>query len=143
MKASRHIGRLICIFGCGGDRDATKRPRMGRIASDLADEVVITSDNPRREQPGAIITQILSGIDTNQRTHIRIHEDRAIAIATTIDEVREGDVIIIAGKGHETMQILPDGKGGTFTIHFDDREVARAALQDRRAAQSHGKAGKP
>ncbi len=146
MKASRHSGRLICIFGCGGDRDATKRPRMGRVASDLSDEVVITSDNPRREKPGAIIDQILAGIDSNHRQHVRIHEDRATAISTTIDEAREGDVIIIAGKGHETYQILPDGKGGTRTIHFDDREVARAALQDRRAAHSQksdGKAGKP
>ena len=123
---------LWCIFGCGGDRDETKRPRMGRVVSELADHVVISSDNPRTESPSSIINQVLTGIDVNQRDKVRVQADRAQAIEDTILSAAPGDVIVIAGKGHETEQILPDGEGRTRTVHFDDREHARSALRERR-----------
>jgi UDP-N-acetylmuramoyl-L-alanyl-D-glutamate--2,6-diaminopimelate ligase len=139
MKSSRHAGRLICIFGCGGDRDRTKRPRMGRVASQLADVVVITSDNPRTESPGAIIDEILTGIEPAQRSHVHIHADREEAIRSTIAAARSGDVVLVAGKGHETYQILPDGKGGTRRIDFDDCQVARDALSSRSRSEETGR----
>jgi UDP-N-acetylmuramoyl-L-alanyl-D-glutamate--2,6-diaminopimelate ligase len=125
-------GRLWVIFGCGGLRDTSKRPRMGRTAAELADVVVVTSDNPRTERPSEIIDQVLAGIPGHLRPKVNVQPDRARAIASAISEARVGDVIIIAGKGHETEQILPDGKGGTTTIHFDDAEHARTALANRR-----------
>lgn len=121
-------GRLWVVFGCGGDRDRTKRPKMGAAACELADRVVITSDNPRREEPDAIIQEILAGIDPSKRARATIEPDREKAIRLAITEAAAGDLIIIAGKGHEDYQILPDGKGGTHKVHFDDREHARAAL---------------
>ncbi len=127
-------GRLWVVFGCGGDRDTTKRPRMGLAAVELADRVVITSDNPRSERPGDIIDQILSGLTKAQRHEIEVHPDRARAIRLAIEEARPGDVIVIAGKGHETEQILSDGAGGLQRTHFDDREIARAILAERRPA---------
>ncbi len=121
-------GRLLVVFGCGGDRDRSKRPRMGSVGSRLADRVLVTSDNPRTEQPGAIIDEILAGVPAERRDRVSVDVDRARAIARAIGEARAGDVVLIAGKGHETYQILPDGRGGTVTRHFDDRDEARSAL---------------
>lgn len=136
--------KLWCIFGCGGNRDQTKRPRMGQAVAQFADHIVISSDNPRTELPSAIIDQVLGGIDVSERSRVRVQADRAKAIKSSIMDARPGDVILIAGKGHETEQILPDGMGGTRTIHFDDREHARAALRERRLrsqAQHQQRAG--
>ncbi len=113
-------GRLICVFGCGGDRDRAKRPLMGRVVSRLADRALVTSDNPRSEEPGAIIDEILAGMDGEEE----VEPDRAAAIARAIEEAEEGDVVVIAGKGHEQGQELSDR-----TIPFDDREVARDVLR--------------
>ncbi len=121
-------GRLWVVFGCGGDRDRTKRPRMGAVAARMADVVVITSDNPRREEPGAIIAEIRSGIESGLRGKVTELPEREEAIRHAVAGARAGDIVLIAGKGHEDYQILPDGRGGTVTRHFDDREVARAAL---------------
>jgi UDP-N-acetylmuramoyl-L-alanyl-D-glutamate--2,6-diaminopimelate ligase len=127
---AKHEGaRLWCVFGCGGDRDTTKRPRMGLAASELADVIVVTSDNPRTERPSDIVDHILAGIPAHRRDAMIVQVDRARAIHAAIEGAREGDVIVIAGKGHEIEQILPDGKGGTIRTHFDDREVARDALR--------------
>ncbi len=127
LEATRPFvrGRLICVFGCGGDRDRTKRPQMGRIAADLADWPVVTSDNPRTENPEAIVGDILAGVPVNVQPTVEV--DRRTAIQRALSEARAGDCIVIAGKGHEDYQIL-----GTTKIHFDDREEARAALTSRR-----------
>jgi UDP-N-acetylmuramoyl-L-alanyl-D-glutamate--2,6-diaminopimelate ligase len=117
--------RLLCVFGCGGDRDRGKRPRMGEIASRLADVTIVTSDNPRSEQPQAIIDEILEGIDGP----VEVEPDRATAIAHALEEATEGDVVLVAGKGHEQGQEFAD-----CTIPFDDREVAREALRRLQAA---------
>lgn len=130
--------RLWAVFGCGGDRDKTKRPRMGKGASELADVVIVTSDNPRTERPGDIIDEILAGVAAGHRHKVSVQADRARAIRHAIEQAASGDVVLIAGKGHETEQILPDGNGGTIRTHFDDREVARAALRERRTAKSGG-----
>lgn len=124
-------GRLWAVFGCGGDRDRTKRPRMGCVAASIADRVVVTSDNPRRERPSDIIDQVLSGVASEHRHKVEVQADRARAIRHAIESATPGDVIVIAGKGHETEQILPDGQGGTIRTHFDDREVARTILLER------------
>lgn len=123
-------GRLWVVFGCGGDKDATKRPRMGLAAAELADLVVVTSDNPRTEKPGAIVDQILAGIPPSLRGKVSVQIDRARAIRYVLEHAAPGDVVVIAGKGHETEQILPDGSGGTIKVHFDDREVARTLLDE-------------
>lgn len=125
-------GRLWCVFGCGGDRDRTKRPRMGKVACELADRVVVTSDNPRTEQPEAIIAEIRSGMTTGT-AQVVVEADRERAIQLAMQQAQPGDVVIIAGKGHEDYQILPDPArpGATVTRHFDDREVARGALRAR------------
>ena len=125
LKSAREIaGRdLITVFGCGGDRDRSKRPQMGRIAAELADLVVVTSDNPRSEEPEAIIQEILAGIAPGDLSRIQAVPDRRTAIATALSLAQERDVVVIAGKGHETYQIFKD-----TTIHFDDREIARAIL---------------
>jgi UDP-N-acetylmuramoyl-L-alanyl-D-glutamate--2,6-diaminopimelate ligase len=112
-------GRVICVFGCGGDRDREKRPVMGRIASTLADVAIVTSDNPRSEDPLAIIDEILSGAP-----ELEVEPDRRTAIARAIESAREGDVVLIAGKGSEPGQEI----GGTVQP-FDDREVARELLR--------------
>jgi UDP-N-acetylmuramyl-tripeptide synthetase len=114
-------GRLICVFGCGGDRDHSKRPRMGRIAADLADLAVVTSDNPRTEEPRAIVDMVLEGVRAGTpREQPIVEVDRRRAIAAAVAAARPGqDVVLIAGKGHEDYQIL-----GKTKIHFDDREVA-------------------
>ncbi|XTZ19446.1 MAG: Mur ligase family protein, partial [cyanobacterium endosymbiont of Rhopalodia fuxianensis] len=114
-------GRMICVFGCGGDRDRTKRPLMGRIASQLADVCIVTSDNPRTEEPQRILADILEGISDS--VNPIVISDRAEAINQAIQRAKSGDGVLIAGKGHENYQIL-----GTEKIHFDDREQARKAL---------------
>ena len=123
-------GRLICVFGCGGDRDRTKRPQMGAIAADLADQVVVTSDNPRTEDPLQILADVVAGIPVGSPggRPVVVEGDRATAIATAIADAAPGDLVLIAGKGHEDYQIL-----GTTKIHFDDREEAEKALRSRRA----------
>ncbi|MFM2303174.1 MAG: hypothetical protein RLZZ135_581 [Cyanobacteriota bacterium] len=114
-------GKVICVFGCGGDRDRTKRPQMGKIAAELADLVIVTSDNPRTEDPAGIIKDVMAGI--SRTAGVEVIADRAAAIARAIEIARSGDGVLIAGKGHEDYQIL-----GTEKIHFDDREQARTAL---------------
>jgi UDP-N-acetylmuramoyl-L-alanyl-D-glutamate--2,6-diaminopimelate ligase len=125
LKAAKEIttGRLIVVFGCGGDRDKGKRPIMGRIAAELADRVVITSDNPRSEKPEDIIAEILAGVPEHKRGKVSVIVDREEAIQNAIHSALPGDMVLIAGKGHEDYQIFADR-----TIHFDDREVARKAL---------------
>ena len=135
--------KLWAVFGCGGDKDRTKRPRMGHAAAELADRVVVTSDNPRTERPSAIIDEVLSGIPESDRARVVIQADRARAIRHAIAEAEPGDVVVIAGKGHETEQILPDGAGGTLKVQFDDREVARAALAERCAARPKAEGAGP
>jgi UDP-N-acetylmuramoyl-L-alanyl-D-glutamate--2,6-diaminopimelate ligase len=132
QEAPARPGRLIVVFGCGGDRDTTKRERMGAAAAQLADVIYVTSDNPRSERPSAIIDQILAGIPKDQREHVHVHPDRARAIRMAIEGAQPNDVIVIAGKGHETEQILSGGGGGLIRTHFDDREAARAILAERR-----------
>jgi UDP-N-acetylmuramoyl-L-alanyl-D-glutamate--2,6-diaminopimelate ligase len=112
---------MICVFGCGGDRDRTKRPKMGKIGAELADIAVVTSDNPRTEDPEQILKDVLAGIPDSIKPIVIA--DRAKAIHTAILEAKPGDGVLIAGKGHEDYQIL-----GTEKIHFDDREQARNAL---------------
>ncbi len=116
-------GRLICLFGCGGDRDRTKRPRMARAVCAGADVAVVTSDNPRTEDPLRIISDIMTGVRADGACRILVEPDRARAIALAIAEAREGDVILLAGKGHEDYQII-----GTQRRDFDDRRQARDAL---------------
>ena len=124
LKTAREItpqnGKLICLFGCGGDRDATKRPKMGAIAQKLADKIIITSDNPRTEDPQQIITDIIAGLQSVDPEIVTVEPDRGEAIALLKTVANNNDVVLIAGKGHEDYQILKDK-----TIHFDDREEAR------------------
>jgi UDP-N-acetylmuramoyl-L-alanyl-D-glutamate--2,6-diaminopimelate ligase len=119
-----HPRRLLLLFGCGGDRDRTKRPLMGRVAEDGSDFVVITSDNPRGEDPRSIIAEIEQGLKGSP-AHYLIEPDRRGAIHSLLRMAQPGDLVILAGKGHETYQILAGG-----TIHFDDREEARWALEE-------------
>lgn len=123
-------GSLWVVFGCGGDRDRSKRPRMGRVAAELADRLVITSDNPRSERPSEIVDEIIAGIPAEARARMTVQIDRARAIRFAVEGARPGDVVVIAGKGHETEQILSDGRGGLLKTHFDDREVARGVLRE-------------
>ena len=120
--------RLCIVFGCGGDRDRTKRPLMGRTAVDLADRVFVTSDNPRTEQPDAIIEEILAGIPADRMAKVAVDPDRARAIRTAIDSAAPGDVILLAGKGHEDYQII-----GKQKFPFDDRLIAADAMRTRAA----------
>ncbi len=115
-------GRLVVVFGCGGDRDKTKRPKMGRVAGRIADFCVVTSDNPRTEEPDAIIRDILDGMDDAMADYVVI-ENRRDAIEYAIKHARTDDVIVLAGKGHEDYQILKDK-----TIHFDEREIIQEIL---------------
>jgi UDP-N-acetylmuramoyl-L-alanyl-D-glutamate--2,6-diaminopimelate ligase len=122
-RALRSGGRVIAVFGCGGDRDAEKRPLMGAAAAAGADLVIVTSDNPRHEDPIAIIDAAVSGVEQRYRDALWIEPDRRRAIEIAIREARPGDVIVIAGKGHETTQTI-----GDIANPFDDRLVAREAL---------------
>ena len=115
-------GRIMTLFGCGGDRDKTKRPKMGRIAAELSDFCVVTSDNPRSENPHAIIEDILVGMQGISTPYVVV-ENRKEAIAWALHHAEPGDIVLLAGKGHETYQILPTG-----TIHFDEREVVAEIL---------------
>jgi UDP-N-acetylmuramoyl-L-alanyl-D-glutamate--2,6-diaminopimelate ligase len=113
--------RLVCVFGCGGDRDAGKRPLMGQAAARLADHVIVTSDNPRSEEPNAIIAQVMAGVSGDAEAI----EDRQVAIFSAVHHARAGDVVLLAGKGHETYQEIAGVRHP-----FSDLEVARAALAD-------------
>lgn len=113
--------KLICVFGCGGNRDAFKRPIMGKIASELSDSVILTSDNPRNENPVDILNEIYSGIDEKKKINIKIVENRLEAIKTAFGLSEENDIILIAGKGHEDYQII-----GSEKFHFDDKEVLKS-----------------
>lgn len=125
-RGATREGRVICVFGCGGDRDRGKRPLMGAVAAQLADVVVVTSDNPRSEDPHSILDQILEGVIAHRAEGPdAVTVDRADAIHRALSAAREGDVVVIAGKGHETGQQFSDR-----TVPFDDRKVARAALAD-------------
>jgi UDP-N-acetylmuramoyl-L-alanyl-D-glutamate--2,6-diaminopimelate ligase len=120
LEAARELarGRVICVFGAGGDRDREKRPLMGRIVSELADEALVTSDNPRSEDPAAVAAAVVDGLDLD------VELDRRRAIERVLESAEEGDVVVIAGKGHEQGQEIAGRK-----LPFDDREVARDALR--------------
>jgi UDP-N-acetylmuramoyl-L-alanyl-D-glutamate--2,6-diaminopimelate ligase len=124
LRAARELtaGRVLVVFGCGGDRDRGKRPLMGEIAARLADLAFVTSDNPRSEEPAAIIAEILAGVAPG--APVEAIEDRAAAITAAVAQARPGDVVVIAGKGHEQGQEFADGE----QVPFDDAQVARAAL---------------
>ena len=124
--ARQRGGKLWCVFGCGGDRDATKRPLMAAVAEKNADQVVVTSDNPRGEKPENIISQILLGLSHNQC--VEVQADRALAIAETVAAAAPQDVILLAGKGHEEYQEIAGVKHP-----FSDRAHAQAALEGRPA----------
>ena len=128
LKALRPVtrGRLIVLFGCGGDRDRGKRPIMGRVAAENADLVIVTSDNPRTEEPMDIINEILPGLE-NSQTPCKMICDRPEAIRWAIDNARSGDVILLAGKGHEDYQII-----GHEKHHMDEREIVRDFLEKRK-----------
>jgi UDP-N-acetylmuramoyl-L-alanyl-D-glutamate--2,6-diaminopimelate ligase len=119
-------GRLIAVFGCGGDRDPIKRPIMGRIGVELSDLAIITSDNPRTEEPAAIIADIVKGAETASGTY-KIIENRMKAIEYAMDIAEKDDIIILAGKGHETYQEIHGVKH-----HLDEREIVAAYLQEKR-----------
>lgn len=119
-------GRVVALFGCGGDRDRTKRPKMGKIAADLADFVIVTSDNPRTEAPGAIIDDILAGMADTATPYVVV-ENRVEAIHYAMDHAESGDVVILAGKGHETYQVI-----GHEKRHLDEREVVAAYIDQQK-----------
>ncbi|MDX6704917.1 MAG: UDP-N-acetylmuramoyl-L-alanyl-D-glutamate--2,6-diaminopimelate ligase [Solirubrobacteraceae bacterium] len=130
LAAARPLtdGRLLCVFGCGGDRDRGKRPQMGKISARLADHTIVTSDNPRSEDPGAIVDEILTGIADRSTTEAIV--DRHAAIERAVQLGRLGDVVVIAGKGHEQGQEFEGGR----KLPFDDVTVAREALRARLVA---------
>jgi len=121
-------GRLRVVFGCGGDRDRTKRPRMARTAVSLADVVYITSDNPRTENPKSIIDEIVSGVSADTQKPVIVEIDRRAAIERALSDAESDDVVLIAGKGHENYQII-----GSTKHHFDDVEEATRVLTNRMA----------
>ncbi len=125
-------GRLICVFGCGGDRDKTKRPLMGAVAEKLADRVIVTSDNPRTEKPEAIIDDILRGFSMRSGGSPEVISDRRAAITAAVEMAAPNDTILIAGKGHENYQII-----GTERHHFDDVQCASQAIEVRLRAEHH------
>jgi UDP-N-acetylmuramoyl-L-alanyl-D-glutamate--2,6-diaminopimelate ligase len=122
LRTARDLAeaRVICVFGCGGDRDRGKRPLMGRAAAEGSDIAIVTSDNPRSEDPNAIIRDVLAGVSGV----MEVQPDRAAAIAHAVEAAGPGDVVLIAGKGHEQGQ---ESRGRT--VPFDDREVARDAIR--------------
>jgi UDP-N-acetylmuramoyl-L-alanyl-D-glutamate--2,6-diaminopimelate ligase len=125
MAALRPLtdGKLIVVFGCGGDRDRTKRPLMGRAVARDADLPIVTSDNPRTEDPQSIVDMIVAGVKQERTSGFVVEVDRRRAIAVAVESARPGDVVLIAGKGHEDYQIV-----GKTKHHFDDREEAARAL---------------
>jgi UDP-N-acetylmuramoyl-L-alanyl-D-glutamate--2,6-diaminopimelate ligase len=128
LRAARELaaGRVLCVFGCGGDRDREKRPLMGRIAAELADVAIVTTDNPRSEDPLAIIGEVLAGAPDG----LEVESDRRGAIARAVEAAREGDVVLVAGRGAEPAQEVAGGR----KLPFDDRDVAREALRRIQAA---------
>jgi UDP-N-acetylmuramoyl-L-alanyl-D-glutamate--2,6-diaminopimelate ligase len=126
-------GKLRVLFGCGGDRDRTKRPRMARTASKLADVLYITSDNPRTENPQSILDEIVSGLPADISKQVTVEIDRRRAIEIALDEAEPNDVVLLAGKGHENYQII-----GTTKHHFDDVEEATRVLSGRFAERAAG-----
>jgi UDP-N-acetylmuramoyl-L-alanyl-D-glutamate--2,6-diaminopimelate ligase len=127
LGAARRIteGRVISVFGCGGDRDRDKRPQMGRAGAELSDLVFVTSDNPRSEEPAAIIDEIRAGIPETPHAEVVVEPDRRAAIALALGRAGEGDTVVVAGKGHEQGQEFENGR----KIPFDDRDVAREELR--------------
>ncbi|TFH14064.1 MAG: UDP-N-acetylmuramoyl-L-alanyl-D-glutamate--2,6-diaminopimelate ligase, partial [Acidimicrobiales bacterium] len=115
---------VIVVFGCGGERDRPKRPEMGRTAAELADRVVVTSDNPRREDPNAIVDEIIEGVGADYRARVVTDPDRRSAIRLAIESAQAGDVVVIAGKGHERTQEYADR-----TVEFDDVQVAAEIME--------------
>ncbi|MFQ6049270.1 MAG: Mur ligase family protein, partial [Phycisphaerae bacterium] len=128
LEALRPIkrGRLIVVFGCGGERDRSKRPRMGRVACELGDVVIVTSDNPRGERPQAIIDEILAGIEGWGMERVEVEPERRKAIWRAVELADEGDVVVIAGKGHERYQVVAGRR-----LPFDDVAVAAGAVRRR------------
>jgi len=127
LRRKQGSGKIITVFGCGGDRDKGKRPKMGRLALRKSDICVVTSDNPRTENPDVIIREILAGMHKgffNRRKQILVEPNRAKAITLAVSLAKPGDFVVLAGKGHEPYQVL-----GTRKVHFDDREEARKALK--------------
>jgi len=127
IAAGRRVdpgGRILLVFGCGGDRDHAKRPQMGAVAVRLADWVAVTSDNPRSERPLAIIDEVLYGMLPAERAEVAVEPDRRAAIALALDAARPGDLVLVAGKGHETTQTI-----GDEVFEFDDRAVVRELLE--------------
>jgi UDP-N-acetylmuramoyl-L-alanyl-D-glutamate--2,6-diaminopimelate ligase len=116
-------GRVIAVFGAGGDRDRGKRPQMGRAGADLSDLAIVTSDNPRSEDPEAIVAEVLAGIE--DRNGVEAEIDRRAAIALALSRAEPGDTVVIAGKGHEQGQEFENGS----KLPFDDRDVAREELR--------------
>lgn len=125
---------MLVAFGCGGERDHHKRPLMGAAAARGADVVVVTTDNPRREDPAAIADQVVSGVGSPMTSNLSVELDRRRAIETLLGSARDGDVVLVTGKGHESSQEI-----GTCKSAFDDREVVREILAlPRRHADGHG-----
>lgn len=116
-------GRLVTVFGCGGDRDKTKRPIMGKLAEENSDKVIVTSDNPRSEDPDEIIKDVLEGMK-DSKVPVEAIADRAKAVEHAILTAQPGDMILLAGKGHETYQVLKDK-----TIHLDEREIVADTIK--------------
>jgi UDP-N-acetylmuramoyl-L-alanyl-D-glutamate--2,6-diaminopimelate ligase len=127
IAAARRVdpdGRVLLVFGCGGDRDHAKRPQMGSVAVRLADWVAVTSDNPRSEPPLALIDDVLHGMLPAERANVVIEPDRRSAIGLALGAARAGDLVLVAGKGHETTQTI-----GDEVVEFDDRAVVRQLLE--------------
>jgi UDP-N-acetylmuramoyl-L-alanyl-D-glutamate--2,6-diaminopimelate ligase len=127
LRAARAVaaGRVLAVFGCGGDRDRGKRPLMGAIGARLADRSFVTSDNPRSEEPGAIIAEIVAGVPDELRARVAVEPDRRAAIGLALRDAGPGDVVVIAGKGHEQGQTI-----GARKLPFDDRVVAAEVLRE-------------
>jgi UDP-N-acetylmuramoyl-L-alanyl-D-glutamate--2,6-diaminopimelate ligase len=128
-------GRIITLFGCGGGKDRTKRPVMGEVTGRLSDLTILSSDNPKMEDPLKIITDIIVGLQKTNGKYL-IEPDREKAIGVAMDEARPGDIVLLAGKGHENYQILADR-----TLEFDDRDMARRALRERGYGETAGEVG--